>query len=112
MSYICISNNDGTYSLVHADDEGIYLAHNGVKDQRLGVRHFQNPDGSLTEKGKRQIKTLQDKSDKLDAKKVNLNSPKNKAYYALNNHGSNVATKKDDKAHTKYVQEAKKGSRI
>ena len=149
MSYICISNNDGTYSLVHADDEGVYLAHHGVKGQRWGVRRFQNPDGSLTEKGKRRMKTLQGKSDKLDAKKAKLNSPKNmvipsfiskqeqeynnllsahyhtaanqhkadedfyrnKASYALTNHGSNFATKKADKAHTKYVKNAKRAAK-
>ena len=141
MSYILITNSDGVSSrLVHADNEGAYLAHNGVKGQRLGVRRFQNPDGSLTEKGKRRIKTLQGKSDKLDAKKEKMNSPKNmvklsqykslsadrhaaanrhkadedfyrnKASYALNNHGSKVATKNADKAHTKYVQEAKKAA--
>ena len=140
MSYIRISNNDGTYSLVHSDDEGAYLAHHGVKNQRWGVRRFQNYDGSLTEKGKRRMKTLQGKSDKLDAKKAKLNSPKNmvklsqykslssdrhaaanqhkadedfyrnKASYALTNHGAKVATKKADKAHTKYVQEAKKAA--
>ena len=76
MSYICINNNDGTYSLVHSDDEGAYLAHHGVKNQRWGVRRFQNYDGSLTEKGKRRMKTLQGKSDKLDAKKAKLNSPR------------------------------------
>ena len=108
MSYILITNRDSiSLSLVHADDEGAYLAHHGVKGQRWGVRRFQNPDGSLTEKGKRRIKTLQGKSDKLDAKKAKLNSPKNNDSYALTNHGSNVATKKDDKVHTKYVQEAK-----
>ena len=141
MSYILITNSDGvSLSLVHADNEGAYLAHHGVKGQRWGVRRFQNPDGSLTEKGKRRIKTLQGKSDKLDAKKAKLNSPKNmvklsqykslssdrhaaanrhkadedfyrnKASYALNNHASKVATKKADKAHTKYVQEAKKAA--
>ena len=141
MSYILITNSDGvSLSLVHADDEGAYLAHHGVKGQRWGVRRFQNPDGSLTEKGKRRMKTLQGKSDKLDAKKAKLNSPKNmvrlsqykslsadrhaaanqhkadedfyrnKASYALTNHGSKVATKKADKAHTKYVQEAKKAA--
>ena len=76
MSYIRINNNDGTYSLVHADDEGAYLSHHGVKNQRWGVRRFQNYDGSLTEKGKRRMKTLQGKSDKLDAKKAKLNSPR------------------------------------
>ena len=52
MSYICISNNDGNYSLVHAYNEGAYLAHHGVKGQRWGVRRFQNKDGSLTAAGK------------------------------------------------------------
>ena len=143
MSYILITNSDGvSSSLVHADNEGAYLANHGVKGQRLGVRRFQNTDVSLTEKEKRRIKTLQGKSDKLDAKKAKLNSPKNmvklsqykslssdrhaaanqhkadedfyrnKASYALTNHGAKVATKKADKAHTKYVQEAKKGSGI
>ena len=90
MSYILITNSDGvSFSLVHADNEGAYLAHHGVKNQRWGVRRFQNPDGSLTaagklrysdgsltEKGKRRMKTLQGKSDKLDAKKAKLNSPR------------------------------------
>ena len=141
MSYVLITNSDGvSLSLVHADDEGVYLAHHGIKGQRWYVRRFQNPDGSLTEKGKRRMKTLQGKSDKLDAKKAKLNSPKNmvklsqykslssdrhaaanqhkadedfyrnKASYALTNHGAKVATKKADKAHTKYVQEAKKAA--
>ena len=141
MSYILITNSDGvSLSLVHADDEGAYLAHHGVKNQRWYVRRFQNYDGSLTEKGKRRMKTLQGKSDKLDAKKAKLNSPKNmvrlsqykslsadrhaaanqhkadedfyrnKASYALTNHGAKVATKKADKSHTKYVQEAKKAA--
>ena len=29
-----------------------YLAHHGVKGQKWGVRHYQNPDGSLTAEGK------------------------------------------------------------
>lgn len=140
MSYILISNGDGTASLIHSDNEGDYLAHHGIKGQRWGVRRFQNPDGSLTEQGKRRMTTLQGKSDKIDAKKAKLNSPKNmvrlsqyksmsadrhsvanqhkadedfyrnKAAYSFTNHGAKVATKKADKAHTKYVKEAKKAA--
>ena len=32
---------------------GPYLAHHGIKGQRWGVRRYQNPDGTLTEAGKR-----------------------------------------------------------
>ena len=88
MSYILITNSDGvSLSLVNADNEDTYLAHHGVKGQRWGVRRFQNPDGSLTEKGKRRMKTLQGKSDKLDAKKAKLNSPKNMV--KLSQHNNN-----------------------
>ena len=126
MSYILITNSDGVYlSLVHADDEGIYLAHHGVKGQRWGVRRFQNPDGSLTEKGKRRMKTLQGKSDKLDAKKAKLNSPKNMVklsqykslsadrHAAANQHKADedFYRNKASYAHTKYVQQAKKAAK-
>jgi len=30
-----------------------YLAHHGIKGQRWGIRRYQNPDGSLTDKGRR-----------------------------------------------------------
>ena len=111
MSYILITNSDGvSLSLVHADDEGAYLAHHGVKGQRWGVRRFQNPDGSLTEKGKRRMKTLQGKSDKLDAKKAKLNSPKNMV--KLSQCKSLLADRHAaaNKAYMKYVQEAKKAA--
>lgn len=32
-----------------------YLAHHGVKGQKWGVRHYQNPDGSLTDEGRRRL---------------------------------------------------------
>lgn len=31
-----------------------YLVHHGIQGQRWGVRRYQNEDGTLTEKGKRQ----------------------------------------------------------
>ena len=41
MSYILITNSDGvSLSLVHADNEGAYLAHHGVKKTALGCKTF------------------------------------------------------------------------
>lgn len=34
----------------------LYLAHHGIKGQRWGVRRYQNPDGTLTEEGKKKAK--------------------------------------------------------
>lgn len=71
MSYILITNSNGTSSLVHADEDGAYLAHHGIKGQRWGFRRFQNPDGV------KRIKTLESQSEKIDRKKSKLNSSKN-----------------------------------
>ena len=40
-----------------------YLEHHGIKGQRWGVRRYQNPDGTLTEQGKKQ-KSNNDKRNK------------------------------------------------
>lgn len=37
-----------------------YLEHHGIRGQKWGVRRFQNPDGSLTDKGKKRVKRLAD----------------------------------------------------
>lgn len=34
----------------------LYLVHHGIKGQKWGVRRFQNPDGTLTEEGKRRAR--------------------------------------------------------
>lgn len=34
-------------------DKYVYIAHHGIKGQKWGVRRYQNPDGTLTEAGKR-----------------------------------------------------------
>ena len=55
MSYILVNNGDGTSSLVHADEDGTYLARHGIKGQRWGVGRFPNKDGSLTAAGKNRL---------------------------------------------------------
>ena len=34
-----------------------YLAHHGIKGQKWGVRRYENPDGTLTEAGKKRYRT-------------------------------------------------------
>ena len=41
------------------------LYHFGIKGQKWGVRRFQNPDGTLTAKGKKRLAKNQQYRDKL-----------------------------------------------
>lgn len=34
-------------------DHDVYLEHHGIKGQKWGIRRYQNPDGTLTEEGKK-----------------------------------------------------------
>lgn len=48
-----------------------YLAHHGIKGQKWGVRRFQNPDGSLTDAGKRKAaKQAQRQLNDIDRNKI------------------------------------------
>lgn len=38
-------------------DDKLYIEHHGVKGMKWGIRRYQNPDGSLTAKGKQQQQT-------------------------------------------------------
>lgn len=38
----------------------MYLAHHGIKGQKWGVRRYQNPDGTLTNEGKRRYSEVTD----------------------------------------------------
>lgn len=42
-------------AVAFTDWEGTCLAHHGIKGQKWGVRRFQNPDGTLTEAGRKRV---------------------------------------------------------
>ena len=46
----------------------LYLEHHGIKGQKWGIRRYQNPDGTLTNAGKRHQRRENKKYDKLAKK--------------------------------------------
>lgn len=46
-----------------------YLMHHGIKGQKWGIRRFQNPDGTLTELGKKRYGTVENLNNRMTLKK-------------------------------------------
>lgn len=47
-----------------------YISHHGVKGQKWGIRRYQNPDGTLTEEGKKRYGTISRYYEKKTARRA------------------------------------------
>ena len=73
------------------------LMHFGVKGQKWGVRRYQNPDGSLTPKGKHRISKMTDKLNKKYLKFKNMEHENLKLNSQYNTHiNNNQRTRADN----------------
>lgn len=47
-----------------------YISHHGIKGQKWGIRRYQNPDGTLTEEGKKRYGTISRYYEKKTARRA------------------------------------------
>lgn len=83
-------------------NDGAYLMHHGIKGQRWGIRRFQNPDGTLTEFGKKRLHKQYDKEVKGIRSRVTSDSAINNRW--LNSY-NNAADRMNNGLTDKYNEE-------
>lgn len=89
-------------------DESDELYHHGVKGQRWGVRHYQNPDGSLTAAGQKRITKLQKGVAKWTKKQAKYEKKKYKAMKGISSHSKEKKLMKYSKKSAKALKKRAK----
>ena len=64
------------YYGIHYDS---VIEHHGIKGQKWGIRRYQNPDGTLTELGKKRLRTQHKRLSRKDYKAQKASMKANKA---------------------------------
>ena len=81
-----------------------YLAHHGILGMKWGIRRYQNPDGTLTEEGKRHYKVSNDFDGRILSKKSKLYRISNNKEDTTYNNKKYLSTNKEDhKKWQKYI---------
>lgn len=57
-------------------NEGTYLIHHGILGMKWGIRRYQNPDGSLTDRGRKRLLKQDEKWAKKNADKITYKTKK------------------------------------
>ena len=86
------------------------ISHHGVKGQKWGIRRYQNPDGTLTEEGKRRYGTLENAKNQLALERVKHGNRIDKFHAArVVNPFLNITKKQREKTQ-KALETARKSS--